>query len=130
MLQFWTLASFYAISDIDEFRGKGYLLDRNQTKCGIVWFDGYEETTFYEQQEPFEVIFLSEASESEHLTELKGVYSENNIKKVDWEWRYYNILLLEWRDGIAERRGIGSILQRAVENSFAPGPVWKEIFLA
>ena len=130
MLQFWTLAAFYTISDTDEFRGKGYLLDRNQTKCGIVWFDGYEESTFFEQPEPFEVILLSEASESKHFTELKGVYSENNIKKVDWEWRYYNILLLEWRDGIAERRGIGNILQRAVENSFAPGPVWKEIFLA
>ena len=33
-------------------------------------------------------------------------------------------------DGIAERRGIGTIFKRAIESSLAPGPVWKEIFLA
>ena len=33
-------------------------------------------------------------------------------------------------DGIAERRGIGTIFKRAIESNLAPGPVWKEIFLA
>ena len=44
-------------------------------------------------------------------------------------YKYYNVLLLEWDRGIAERRGFGVISQNAVENSLA-GPIWKEIFLA
>jgi hypothetical protein len=61
---------------------------------------------------------------------LEGSSGEHYPKGSDWEWRYYNILLLEWRDGIAERRGIGHIFQAAVTNSLGRGPVWKEIFLA
>jgi hypothetical protein len=44
--------------------------------------------------------------------------------------RDYNVILLEWNEGIAERRGFGIIDKEAVERSFAPGPLWKEIFLA
>jgi hypothetical protein len=44
--------------------------------------------------------------------------------------RDYNVMLLEWNGGIAERRGIGIMYKEAVERSFTPGPLWKEIFLA
>jgi hypothetical protein len=124
MLHFWTLAAFFTISNMDILRGKGYLLDWNQTKCSMVWFDGYEEaSTFFVEINPFEVILLSEVTESKHLTEFEEVYSKHKTKEAVGCWRYHNILLLEWRDGIAERRGIGSIFQCTVENSFSPGPV-------
>lgn len=45
-------------------------------------------------------------------------------------WRYYNVMLLEWEDNIAERRGLGFIFQDAADNSIGPGPMWKEILLA
>jgi len=71
--------------------------------------DGFEEMPFFESPGPFEFILLSE----------------------DWglsEW--YNVMLLEWVDGVAERRGIGDLSKDAVHLSLDPGPVWKEILLA
>ncbi|KAM5387017.1 hypothetical protein ACJZ2D_000310 [Fusarium nematophilum] len=52
ILQFWTLSLFYRISDIDVFMATGYLADSNHVKCGFVWLDGFEETTFFESQSP------------------------------------------------------------------------------
>jgi hypothetical protein len=46
------------------------------------------------------------------------------------DWKYYQVLLLEWSRGIAERRDVGIIFQKAVERGFFPGPVWKEIIMA
>lgn len=45
------------------------------------------------------------------------------------DWRLYWVLLLTWSEGVAERRGLGQILQTAVEKSFSPGLQWKEIVL-
>jgi hypothetical protein len=45
-------------------------------------------------------------------------------------WKYYQVLLLEWNGGIAERGEIGIIFQKAVEQSNFPGPIWKEILMA
>lgn len=45
-------------------------------------------------------------------------------------WDYYWVMLIEWDNGIAERRGIGQIYKTAAEKSFPPGPVWKQIVLA
>jgi hypothetical protein len=45
-------------------------------------------------------------------------------------WDYYWVLLIEWDNGVAERRGIGKIFKIAAEKSFPPGPVWKQINLA
>jgi len=46
------------------------------------------------------------------------------------QWTFYYVMLLEWHEGIAERRGLGLLHQNAVDFSLAPGPTWKEIFLA
>ncbi|KAH8821378.1 heterokaryon incompatibility protein-domain-containing protein [Xylogone sp. PMI_703] len=130
MLQFWTLAVYYALVDIDEFKGTGYVVDRNQNICGMVWLDNFEESVSFQQPEPFNVILLSEASEFSLSKYLKDRGGKHYPKANTLQWRYYNILLLEWQDGIAERRGIGRIFHGAIENSFDPGPIWKEIFLA
>ncbi|KAM0549939.1 hypothetical protein ACHAPJ_009186 [Fusarium lateritium] len=129
ILQFWTLSLFYRISDIDVFLATAYLRDSNQTKCGFVWLDGFEETTFFESQGPFELILLSEAYST------TGVQHENlhwldPYPLAEGQWGYYNVLLLEWQGGIAERRGFGLLHQGAVEFSLPPGATWKEIFLA
>lgn len=34
-------------------------------------------------------------------------------------------MLIEWDQGIAERRGIGAIRKESIHESFEPGPVWK-----
>ncbi|KAM6536145.1 hypothetical protein FALCPG4_005662 [Fusarium falciforme] len=129
VLQFWTLSVFYEISDIDVFQATGYLSDSKNTRCGFVWLDGFEETTFFESQDTFEAILLSEAYSHASCEKLEN-WSDENYPRAAGLWRYFNILLLEWRGGIAERCGFGLLFQGAVENSLAPGPVWKEIFLA
>jgi hypothetical protein len=48
MLQFWTLAAFYTIGGVDDFKGICDLFDRNQINCGKVWLDSFEESTFFE----------------------------------------------------------------------------------
>lgn len=95
--------------------------------------DRFEETDFFETSGSLEFIVLSEAD----------CYSEYSFSS-DWrpspldyctnwnagQWKFYHVLLLEWNGGIAERRGIGIIYQKAVERTYEPGPLWKEIFLA
>lgn len=94
--------------------------------------DGFEETDFFETGGSLEFIVLSEACrDNTDSTNITGwdqgllKYSTNPDTGT-----YYNVLLLEWNGGIAERRGIGAIYQKAVERSYRPGPLWKEIFLA
>jgi len=41
----------------------------------------------------------------------------------------YWVMLLEWKEDVYERRGHGAIVKAAVDSSFPPGPVWKEIVL-
>lgn len=38
-------------------------------------------------------------------------------------------MLIEWKNDIAERRGLEQIYQKALGNSFCPGPIWKEFLL-
>ncbi|KAH6981686.1 heterokaryon incompatibility protein-domain-containing protein [Ilyonectria sp. MPI-CAGE-AT-0026] len=131
ILQFWTMSLFYGISDIDVFMATGYLADSNNNKCGCVWLDGFEETTFFESQGPFEVIILSESC-SRPYTEAFEIHLQHpsSQRTGTTDWIYYYVLILEWQGGIAERRGFGYLHQSAVKSSLAPGPVWKEIFLA
>jgi len=134
ILQFWTLAVYFTIEDIDVFDGVAAIADLYHARCGTIWLDGFEETTFFQESDEkgkliLEFILLSEgASEpgrtsSFEPTRYHPATNGNYQKK-------FNVLLLEWRDGIAERRGIGWIHQPAIESSLSPGPVWKEIFLA
>jgi len=108
--QFWTLAVFFHIDDtsIDVFLASTNIISDEGLRCGDVGMDGFEEMTFFESTGPFEFILLSghEFMDS------------------------YNVMMLEWVDGVAERRGIGKIYKACVARSCALGPVWKEILLA
>ncbi|KAL6922870.1 hypothetical protein FSST1_000144 [Fusarium sambucinum] len=128
LLQFWTLSLFYKIVDIGVFTAVAFLEDSKKAKCGLVTLDSFEETTLFESPGPFEVILLSEAR-SEQLAHHAPKW-ESPYPLVADRWEFYNVLLLEWQGGIAERRGFGLLHQGAVEFSLAPGPSWKEIFLA
>ncbi|KAF5980922.1 hypothetical protein FCOIX_4568 [Fusarium coicis] len=129
ILQFWTLSLFYRIFDIDVFQAIGCLQDSNNKKCGFVWLDGFEETEFFDSGGSFEIILLSEAY-GHSFVDQPGVKSQNPYPLSSGQWNYYNIMILEWQGGIAERRGFGLLHQGAVEFSLPPGPSWKEIFLA
>lgn len=128
ILQFWTISTFYTISGIDVFDATGDLVDSNGEICGFVSLDGFEQTTYFESQTHFEAILLSEQQfvPDKYLKNC----STASYPKVHGSWTCFNVLLLEWQGGLAERRGLGYLMQEAVDNSLAPGPAWKEILLA
>ncbi|KAF4617082.1 hypothetical protein G7Y89_g15067 [Cudoniella acicularis] len=121
LLQFWTLSVFYTISEINVFSGDASLVDKSGRQCGRISLDNFESSTYFELPGPFECILLSESNET---------FNSYPRVKLGGEWQCYNVILLEWTGNIAERRGIGVIAKLAIVNSFHPGPVWKEIFLA
>ncbi|KAF1846033.1 HET-domain-containing protein [Cucurbitaria berberidis CBS 394.84] len=53
------------------------------------------------------------------------------LDKVDTNkpMKLFWVLHVIWKDGIAERRGVGQILQSALEDAFEPAPCVKPIFL-
>ena len=129
ILQFWTLAIYLTISGFQVFGATASIRDKFGTKCGHLMMDGFEETTFFDTTSPLEFIVLSEREPgASSMTDWDE--GDLNYPAGSSIWKYYNVLLLEWNGGIAERRGIGVIYQEAVERTFTPGPLWTEIFLA
>jgi hypothetical protein len=123
MLQFWTLVLSFTISNFDVFQGTASILDRRDIKCGAAVMNGFEDDEFFLPGSKYEFILLSDImSAKRHICE----YSDAHPK----EFKAYNVLVLEWSGGVAERRGIGSLCGFAVERSLPPGPCWKEILLA
>jgi hypothetical protein len=121
ILQFWTLAVYCKTEELDVFTGKCNLVGQNGANYGSMVLDGFQETTFFDSGGPFELILLSEWGENALTWDASWDASER--------WQLYSVMLLEWSEGIAERRGIGQIWQSGLVKSFPPGPVWKEILL-
>ncbi|KAH8678274.1 heterokaryon incompatibility protein-domain-containing protein [Xylariales sp. PMI_506] len=129
-LQFWTVSTFYMLKIVDVFMGIAHLFDKNQKECGKIWLDSFEETTFFEQGGAFEVILLSETSLFLDVSDTESANVHGRSDQYRGRRKYFNVMLLEWSGGIAERRGLGYIGQWAIDTSVHPGPVWKEIILA
>ncbi|KAK3306247.1 heterokaryon incompatibility protein-domain-containing protein [Chaetomium strumarium] len=120
LLQFWTIVIYVKLQNIDVFWPRGDLIGTDGRRCGRLGLDGFHETTFFESERPFEVILLSE--------------SQGDEDEVHWtvrprEWKAYHVMVIEWHGGVAERRGLGTVLKSAVHRSFSPGPVWKEVIM-
>lgn len=118
ILQFWTLAVYFRVSNLDVFTGEAELLDNKNYPCGKICINSIEEKPFLEKEGGLEIIVLSAAS------------SARPVPGKPSQWPEFHVLLLEWSKGIAERRGSGTIMRQAIERSLPPGPMWKEILLA
>ncbi|KAK5655885.1 hypothetical protein OQA88_5424 [Cercophora sp. LCS_1] len=123
ILQFWSLTVWLKIDDLDVFMAIAKLFDRQGLVCGVVMLDGLEDTKFFESQAPCEAVLLSESDEL--MPAIDDIHLGRKGPR-----KFYHIMLLEWSDGVAERRGIGTIRQDAVASGFEPGAQWKEITLA
>ncbi|UPK97518.1 hypothetical protein LCI18_008453 [Fusarium solani-melongenae] len=114
VLQFWTLAVYLKLRNVNVFTGICRLERESGVDCGEMSLDGFEETDFFSSQELFEVILLSP-------------------KYIGWsdpsEPRY-NAMLVSCKEGLSARRGRGYIRQSMIKESFSPGPIWKEVILA
>lgn len=115
LLCFWTLAVFFDLQAVDYVKGTAEIHQRvGSTSCsryaGFITLDGLDD---YPLSRLGEFILLSKISRQ------SGPYKKCR----------YTIMLIDWVDGVAERRGIGYISPSEIQNSLAPGPIWKEIVL-
>jgi hypothetical protein len=137
-LQFWTLSLRFRIRQVDKavsFDAKnpsqyeykclrGRIVDRDGKLVGSVQLD--DELVTIGQGKRAEFIVLSECRN------LMGFSALEEIRfPVGLSWDLYWVMFLKWDENfkVAERRGIGQILQEAVNTCLGPGPVWKEIIL-
>lgn len=110
LLRFWTLATFFKLENVDYVKGTAQIQRPAGSKIhfrsfGEVTLDGLDDCPL---PDPGQFIFLN-------MTTLSN--------------GEYTILLIDWIDGVAERRGIGHIDSYAIQDSLSPGPIWKEIVL-
>lgn len=148
ILQFWTVSVFFEASNFDVFDQSTNLTGSDGTLCGDVKFDGFEETTFFDENTQFELLLISGGGS----TGPEGEPSTPTSDGGQFEWllfsgdgpllpgtnptepksylEYFNAMVIEWMEsGVAERRGSGRVEKDAIMKSLAPGPVWKEILL-
>jgi hypothetical protein len=115
------MAIFLKLENVDVLYPQGYFIGKDRLRYGGALFDGFNETTFFESEGRFEVILLSESQ--------NDMDSFMGLRRGTETWDSYNVMVIEWHWGVAERRGLGKVPKSAVHQSFSPGPVWKEIVL-
>lgn len=102
ILQFWTLAVYFTISDFEVFSASASIQDKFGTPCGHIEMDGFEETTFFETSSSLEFILLSDGDYPRDDWKF-GDKGNSNYPANSVELPCYHVLLLEWIGGIAER---------------------------
>lgn len=120
LLCFSTLAVFFELTGIDYVKCVADVTHPVRGTIAVVTLDGFDE---YPPARHAEFILLSKTTPSDDDLVEAGLRLSFSSKEV------YMIMLIEWIDGVAERRGIGFMDALEVENSLAPGPVWKDITL-
>lgn len=122
LLCFSTLAVFFELTNVNYVEGKAGITNRAKSvyPTSKVFLDGFDE---YPVPHEGEFILLSKTIPSKEDLGEVGLGAFPSSKEV------YMIMLIEWFNGVAERRGIGFINAVDIKNSMAPGPVWKEIIL-
>jgi hypothetical protein len=84
----------------------------NRRRLSSVQLNGLEDSEYFQDGEVFEFVFVTRRLEP------------------SWD-RSSLIIMLEWKGGMAERRGVGwiDLTSDVIDNSFPPGPIWKETIL-
>ncbi|KAK1827473.1 HET-domain-containing protein [Podospora conica] len=125
ILRFWTISALFKVRISDPVRGVGKIVNRFGEVCGTLRIDGFEETVAFENVGPFSFVLLSVSTGA---ADMRNLITFGPLVK-SFRWMFY-VLCVEWEGGIAERRGLGIIDMASLGESFSPGPVWQEVFLA
>jgi hypothetical protein len=110
------------IREFDVFGAGAAIVDFSGITCGRLTMDGFEDDGFFQTGASYEFILISQ---SYSLNYFGCKCGNSHIAS----FRPYNALVLEWKGGIAERRGMGVLCKSGIERAFPPGPCWKEILL-
>ncbi|KAE9371908.1 HET-domain-containing protein [Stipitochalara longipes BDJ] len=65
--------------------------------------------------------------DSPHIKSVRSRLDMKMHKASDWN--LFNVMVIEWRDGIAYRLGVGWIFKESLAKSLRPGRNWKTIML-
>ena len=115
---------FFGFGNIKVFRQAATFINSDDSPCGTIMLDGFEETKFYKADKTFELLFISRTMSV--LPEGEVGYSMGGLSGIDC----YRVMLVEEMESFVGRRGIGGVKKSAIRRCLAPGPVWKEIVLA
>jgi len=124
-LRFWTVSIFMQVKDTGLHYGKAALFGVDGKQYGAIELDGLDECNV-------EASVLSGPSELILLLGVSGdrPYEGVALPKPAGDHAEYHVMLLEWDEEIAERRGIGKLRREGLAKSYNHGPAWKEITLA
>ncbi|KAJ2991381.1 hypothetical protein NUW58_g2535 [Xylaria curta] len=131
VLQFWTLSARFNLRMINNITGHALIIDRFGTTCGGLSLDDVEGSDFFGSVEPYELIAVSTYQiEMETYPQIGLPIEFEELERLFPSGSYYNVILLMWHDGLAERRGMGYAAQEGfLTKSLSPGVEWKEIIL-
>jgi hypothetical protein len=133
-LQFYTWSAFFRIrTDPKQDYGKKFqrysILDYKDDWCGTILLD----RNFYfrndDGEKPFEFIAISDAKQFD-MSEYDGWAYYIPKERPESVWDLYYVLLIEYRNEIAYRVGLGKVFKDAFLNSCKKdGKQWKEFIL-
>jgi hypothetical protein len=130
ILQFWTTAIYLSLSAekaLSEDAASVKIFNRDGNSCGSVLLDSPSLLT--NTTKPLEFLVLSESRYSMEAFSIPGRGPDDPRLEDPMACDLYWVMLVEQSDGLCERRGLGHVYQSAVESSYPPGPVWKEVVL-
>jgi hypothetical protein len=121
LLQFWTVSAIFSLSKKDH---EISIMDCRRHRCGGVGID--DEAVLEDMGKPVEFLILSECRNSS----FSGFGRQGNllIKLNPEPFDLYWVMLIKWKGGIAERKGLGQIYQYALNDAIST-PEWKQIVL-
>ncbi|RWA15026.1 hypothetical protein EKO27_g108 [Xylaria grammica] len=138
VLQFWTISANFVLCKVDQEEGERLmwsyglywtpttyeLLGKDGVNCGFVTLD--DPTSTSEDNNGAEFILLSLSAEKS-----QGATGPNSASQAtDTGRRFFWVLMIEWENGVAERKGIGKIHRNMLASTIDPGISWREIVLA
>ena len=133
--QFWTWSAYLRLGEHNpsEDSSPGEMLKRYGISdykgdwCGTIVLNSRRDKEFLLQAE-YEFIAISEAKEFAQ-DEYEGWMYYISKDREQSEWDLYYVLLIEIKDEIAYRVGLGKVYNEAFENSCRTEKQWKEFIL-
>ena len=134
-LQFWTWSAYLRLgehspsedSNLGENLKRYGISDYKGDWCGTIVLDSRRDREFLSRAE-YQFIAISEAKEFAQ-DEYEGWMYYISKDREQSEWDLFYVLLIEIKDEIAYRVGLGKVYQEAFENSCREEKQWNEFIL-
>jgi hypothetical protein len=120
-LRFLAISVYLRIETRNIVTGTAWILTEGGERVGVAWLDGIEDTALLSWPKPMEFILISEARVWQRDLIDEGIQDLGD--------KFYDVILLERGEPVAERRGVGLLVESGIRKSAPPGPCLTEILL-